>query len=78
MEVYERRLRWPKIFTIRTGETTYIPIELCQVVPSQAYRKKLAPRDQQEFLRISKRGPSDRFGIIQNAAVRRLWFLTVK
>lgn len=74
MEVYQLSLRYPKIFTIRTGENTYVPIELCQVVPSQVYRKKLAPRDQQEFLRISKRDPAERFDMIQRAAVRRLLF----
>ena len=66
-DVYNFRLQFPTIFTVRLSETAVVPAEICHIAPGQLYKKKLTPEDQEEFLKFAQQRPGERLRDIKSA-----------
>lgn len=64
---------WPGIECGPQDNPVVVPIELCDVIPGQQFKKKLPPDLMPKVLTFSKKKPSDRFrSIYAGANVKRV------
>ncbi|GJU46276.1 PAZ domain-containing protein, partial [Tanacetum coccineum] len=69
-EKYNVQLRFPALPAVPAGtdaKPTYLPMEICWVVPGQRYALKLNERQVTQFLRATCQRPKDREDSIDNA-----------
>ncbi|GJY92239.1 PAZ domain-containing protein [Tanacetum coccineum] len=68
-EKYNVQLRFPALPAVQAGtdaKPTYLPMEICWVVPGQRYTLKLNERQVTQFLRATCQRPKDREDSIDN------------
>ncbi|KAH7290287.1 hypothetical protein KP509_30G040900 [Ceratopteris richardii] len=63
-------LRFPGLPCIAAGRIkrpTYIPVELCEILPGQRYTKSLSSVQRQKMIDQARQGPEERRGVVQKA-----------
>lgn len=56
-----------QLFTVRLGNNSVYPAELCTIESGQIYKKRLSQADQTAFLKLSQQGPRERLKEIRSA-----------
>ncbi|KAG8992734.1 hypothetical protein FRB90_000927 [Tulasnella sp. 427] len=61
-----RQLRYPNLVCVQLSKTAWVPLELCEVVPGQFYRKTLTPEQTKHMVEFSTLKPDARLRNIRN------------
>eukprot|EP00250_Pteridium_aquilinum_P017282 c23547_g3_i1 orf=275-2986(+) len=67
---YNINLRFPNLPCIAAGRPkrpTFIPVELCNIVPGQRYTKALSSSQRQKMIDQARQGPDERRDVVQKA-----------
>lgn len=67
LDTYGTNLRHPQLWGVSLGRGVVIPGELCQVVPNQLYKKKVADNLMKGMLEFAEQSPSAKIAAIRGA-----------
>jgi len=76
-QTYNVRLRQPRANVVDVGSAgrpNYLPPELCEILPDQVFRGKLADEHTAEMIKVAARPPNQNADLIQNAGLSSLGF----
>lgn len=65
-QVHRITIKYPELLGVETCRGEVLPLELCEIVPGQPYRKRATPKIMQQLLSMSKDAPIPRLKKIED------------
>ncbi|EJT97024.1 Piwi-domain-containing protein [Dacryopinax primogenitus] len=66
-QTYNYNLRFPHMWLVQVGKNSKLPIEICDVIPGQLWKRQTPPNQIREILAFATQKPPDRLRSIQNS-----------